>query len=200
MSTILVTGGSGFIGSHTIVQAIAAGHTVRTTVRDLGKEPDTRAMLKAGGVEPGERLSFFAADLMADAGWAEAAAGCDYVLHIASPFPPGLPKHEDDLIVPARDGALRVLRAARDAGVRRVVLTSSFAAIGYGQKPPRTPFDEINWTNLDGSDLTAYTKSPNGPPGILSPMKETALSFPWSIRWAYSGLFSVRIIPPRSSS
>lgn len=159
MSTVLVTGGSGFIASHAILQLLAAGHTVRTTVRNLGKEPDTRAMLKAGGAEPGERLSFFAADLMADAGWADAAAGCEYVLHIASPFPPGVPKHEDDLIVPARDGALRVLRAARDAHVKRVVLTSSFAAIGYGQKPPKAPFDETNWTNLKGSDLTAYTKS-----------------------------------------
>ena len=91
-------------------------------------------MLKQGGAEPGDRLSFFAADLENDAGWPEAVAGCDYVLHVASPFPPTVPKHEDELIVPAREGALRVLRAARDAGVKRVVLTSSFAAIGYGQR------------------------------------------------------------------
>ncbi len=89
-------------------------------------------MLRQGGAEPGERLSFVAADLESDAGWPEAVAGCDYVLHVASPFPPDIPKHEDELIVPAREGALRVLRAARDAGVQRVVLTSSFAAIGYG--------------------------------------------------------------------
>ena len=89
-------------------------------------------MVKEGGAEAGDRLSFFAADLESDAGWAEAVSGCDYVLHMASPFPPGVPKHEDELIIPARAGALRVLRAARDARVKRVVLTSSFAAIGYG--------------------------------------------------------------------
>lgn len=159
MSTVLVTGGSGFIGSHCILQLLDKGHEVRTTVRNLGKEPEVRAMLKAGGAEPGPRLAFFAADLMSDAGWAEAVQGCDYVLHVASPFPPGIPDHEDDLIVPARDGALRVLRAARDAGVRRVVLTSSFAAIGYGHAIRKKPFDETDWTNLDGDDLSPYTKS-----------------------------------------
>jgi nucleoside-diphosphate-sugar epimerase len=81
------------------------------------------------------------------------------VLHVASPLPPAVPKHEDELIVPARDGALRVLRAARDAGVKRVVLTSSFAAIGYGYKPRSAPFDETSWTHLDGDDVAPYTKS-----------------------------------------
>ena len=97
-------------------------------------------MLKAGGAEPGGALSFAAADLTSDAGWPQAVAGCDFVLHVASPFPPTAPKHEDELIVPAREGALRVLRAARDAGVKRVVMTSSFAAIGYGQKLAEGPF------------------------------------------------------------
>ena len=104
MSKVLVTGGSGFIGSHAIVQLLAAGHQVRTTVRDLKREGDVRAMLKNGGAEPGSRLSFVAADLTGDAGWAEAVAGCEYVLHVASPLPPAVPKHEDELIVPARDG------------------------------------------------------------------------------------------------
>jgi nucleoside-diphosphate-sugar epimerase len=144
MSTVLVTGGSGFIGSHSIVQLLAAGHRVRTTVRSLKRESDVRAMLKEGGAEPCERLHFIAADLENDAGWPEAVAGCDYVLHVASPFPPNIPKHEDELIVPAREGALRVLRASREAGVKRVVLTSSFAAIGYGQMPQETPFNETN--------------------------------------------------------
>src|SRR5271170_1832164 len=121
MSTILVTGGSGFVGSHSILQLLAAGHQVRTTVRSLKREADVRAMLKEGGAEPGDRLSFLAADLESDAGWPEAAAGCGYVLHVASPFPSTIPKHEDELIVPAREGALRVLRASRDAGVKRVV-------------------------------------------------------------------------------
>jgi nucleoside-diphosphate-sugar epimerase len=158
VSTILVTGGSGFIGSHSILQLLAAGHRVRATVRSLKREGEVRAMLKEGGAEPGDRLSFIAADLQDDAGWAEAVAACDYVLHVASPFPPNAPKHEDELIVPAREGALRVLRASRDAGVKRVVLTSSFAAIGYGHEPQTAPFNEKNWTNLKG-DTAAYVKS-----------------------------------------
>jgi nucleoside-diphosphate-sugar epimerase len=156
---ILVTGGSGFIGSHCILQLLAAGHQVRTTVRSLKREADVRDMLRQGGAEPGDRLSFIAADLKNDAGWPEAVAGCDYVLHVASPFPASVPKHEDELIVPAREGALRVLRASRDAGVKRVVLTSSFAAIGYGQTPQRKPFNETNWTDPNAADVLPYTKS-----------------------------------------
>jgi nucleoside-diphosphate-sugar epimerase len=159
MSTILVTGGSGFIAGHCILQLLAAGDRVRATVRNLKREPDVRTVLKAAGADAGDRLTFFAADLEHDTGWREAATGCDYVLHVASPFPATLPKHEDELIVPAREGALRVLRAARDAGVKRVVLTSSFAAIGYGQPPRSAPFDETSWTNPDGPDVGAYAKS-----------------------------------------
>ena len=117
MSKVLVTGGSGFIGSHCILQLLDAGHDVRTTVRNLGRESDVRAMLAKGGwTGPTDRLAFAQADLENDAGWAEAAAGCDYVLHVASPFPAAVPKDENELIVPAREGALRLLRAARDAG------------------------------------------------------------------------------------
>jgi nucleoside-diphosphate-sugar epimerase len=158
-STVLVTGGSGFIASRCILQLLDAGHRVRTTVRDLRREGDVRAVLKQGGAEPGERLSFIAADLESDTGWSGAVAGCDYVLHVASPFPPGVPKHEDELIVPARDGALRVLRHSRDAGVKRVVLTSSFAAIGYGHKAQQAPFDESSWSDPHSPDATAYVKS-----------------------------------------
>jgi nucleoside-diphosphate-sugar epimerase len=158
MSTVLVTGGSGFVGCHCILQLLAAGYQVRTTVRNLKRETDVRAMLKAGGAEPGDRLSFIAADLENDAGWSEAVAGCEYVLHVASPLPASLPKHEDELIVPAREGTLRVLRAARDAGVKRVVFTSSFAAIGYGHEPQEKPFSETDWTNLN-SDVAPYVKS-----------------------------------------
>jgi nucleoside-diphosphate-sugar epimerase len=156
---VLVTGGSGFVGAHCILQLLGAGHRVRTTVRSLKRETEVRAMLKTGGAEPGDKLSFSAADLMSDAGWPEAVAGCDFVLHVASPFPLGAPKHEDELIVPAREGALRVLRAAGDAGVRRVVLTSSFAAIGYGHGPTDKPFTEEDWTDPSGSGVTAYVKS-----------------------------------------
>jgi nucleoside-diphosphate-sugar epimerase len=97
---VLVTGGSGFIGAHCIVQLLHAGYRVRTTVRSLAREADVRAMLAAGGVEPGAALSFTAADLTSDAGWPQAVAGCTYVLHVASPFPQSAPKHEDELIIP----------------------------------------------------------------------------------------------------
>lgn len=151
---VLVTGGSGFIGAHCIRQLLEAGYRVRTTVRSLAKEKDVRAMLA-----PGADVSFAAADLMSDTGWPQAVEGCAYVLHVASPFPLGIPKHEDDLIIPAREGALRVLRAARDAGVKRVVQTSSFAAIGYGLPITSKPYDETNWTNPDAEGVTAYAKS-----------------------------------------
>ncbi|HSM36228.1 MAG TPA: aldehyde reductase [Longimicrobiales bacterium] len=159
MTTVLVTGGSGFIGSHALLQLLQAGYEVRTTVRGLDREARVREMLRTGGVEPDGRLAFAVADLEDDAGWREAVEGCEYVLHIASPFPTSIPDHEDDLIVPARQGTLRVLRAARDAGVKRVVLTSSFAAIGYGHEPRDEPFDETSWTNLDGRAVTPYVKS-----------------------------------------
>ena len=171
MSTVLVTGGSGFIASHTILQLLGAGYQVRTTVRSLSRESDVRGMLMRGGSEPGSHLSFVAADLTSDAGWPAAVAGCEFVLHIASPFPALVPKDENELIVPARDGALRVLRAARDAGVKRVVLTSSFAAVGYGNPPrepgpvrggpgaPPPPFTEKDWTDPTQPDVMPYTKS-----------------------------------------
>src|SRR5689334_9630457 len=157
---VLVTGGSGFLAAHCILRLLEQGYTVRTTVRSLAREPEVRAMLAVGGAVHTDRLSFAAADLTRDAGWPEAVAGCDFVLHVASPFPPTQPKNEDELIIPAREGALRVLRAARDAGVKRVVLTSSFAAIGYGHPPTDRPFTEEDWTNVDGGvSVSAYVKS-----------------------------------------
>jgi nucleoside-diphosphate-sugar epimerase len=160
MSRVLVTGGSGFIGSHCLLQLLAQGHEPRASVRNLTRADDVRAMLAQGGAEdPADRLSFVAADLESDAGWEEAVSGCDYVLHVASPFPASMPRDENELIVPAREGALRVLRAARDAGVKRVVLTSSFAAIGYGAEGRTAPFTEEDWTNPTGRDVQPYTKS-----------------------------------------
>lgn len=158
MSVVLVTGGSGFLGSHVILQLLAAGHDVRTTVRSLKREGDVRTTLMGAGADPGGPLSFFAADLERDAGWAEAVAGCDHVIHVASPIPAAAPKTEDELIAPARDGALRVLRAARDAKVKRVVLTSSCGAVYYGHPPQTAPFDETSWTNTDGK-MSAYVRS-----------------------------------------
>ena len=158
MNRVLVTGGSGFVGCHCILQLLAAGYQVRTTVRNLKREPDVRAMLKVGGAESSDGLSFVAADLENDAGWSEAVNGCEYILHVASPLPASLPKDENELIVPAREGTLRVLRAARDAGVKRLVLTSSFGAIGYGYEPREKPFSETDWTNLN-DDVVPYIKS-----------------------------------------
>jgi nucleoside-diphosphate-sugar epimerase len=158
MGTALVTGGSGFVGSHVILQLLAAGHEVRTTVRSLKREETVRTLLRSAGADPGPTLAFFAADLERDEGWAEAVDGCDYVMHVASPIPAAAPKTEDELIVPAREGALRVLKAARDGKVKRVVLTSSCGAIYYGHPPQATPFDETSWTNTDG-EMSAYVRS-----------------------------------------
>ena len=157
MSTVLVTGGSGFVGSHVILQLLDAGHVVRTTVRSPERETGVRAMLAGAGANLGQ-LSFSVADLERDAGWREAVVGCDFVQHVASPMPPVAPQDEDEVIAPARDGVLRVLRAARDAKVRRVVLTSSCGAIYYGHPLQRAPFDETSWTDLAG-EMSAYVKS-----------------------------------------
>lgn len=159
MSTVLVTGGSGFVGIHVILQLLAAGQMVRTTVRRPDRQADVLAMLREGGAASPESLSFFTADLIRDDGWREAVTGCDYVLHVASPLSTSVPKDENEMIIPARDGTLRVLRAARAAGVRRVVITSSVAAIGYGHPPRDKPFDEADWTNLEGADVQPYPKS-----------------------------------------
>lgn len=159
MSKVLVTGGSGFIGVHTILQLLNAGHEVRATVRNLQREPEVRAMLKEGGIEAGDRLTFAAADLESDAGWPEAVAGCEFVHHIASPFPSTVPDDENELIRPASEGALRVLRVSRDAGVKRVVMTSSFAAIGYGHRQRETAFTESDWSDTGSPDMQPYPKS-----------------------------------------
>jgi nucleoside-diphosphate-sugar epimerase len=156
---VLVTGGSGFIAVHCILQLLEQGYRVRATLRSLKREAEVRAMLKVGGQEPDEALTFAAADLTDDAGWAAAVRDCAYVLHVASPFPSGLPKNEDELIVPAREGALRVLLAAREAGVKRVVLTSSFAAVGYGRPITGEAYTEESWTELNGEPISAYIKS-----------------------------------------
>jgi dihydroflavonol-4-reductase len=156
--SVLVTGGSGYLGGWCIAALLERGYTVRTTVRNLAREPQVRDSI-ASQVDPGERLTVLAADLMRDDGWAEAASGCDYVLHVASPFPPKQPKDPDELIVPAREGTLRVLRAALDAGVARVVVTSSIAAIRLAKGAEARPMNEKDWTDPDADGLTPYVRS-----------------------------------------
>ncbi len=155
---VLVTGGSGFLATHCIIRALEAGYDLRTTIRSPGREAEVRAMVAAAGIDAGNRLDFVLADLTHDNGWDIAAADCTYVLHVASPFPAGEPVHEDALIVPARDGALRVLKAARNAGVRRTVLTSSFAAVGYGYPEKDRRFTEVDWTRTE-APIAPYIKS-----------------------------------------
>jgi nucleoside-diphosphate-sugar epimerase len=152
---VLVSGGSGYIAGFLIRQLVAEGWRVRSTLRSLARESAVRQLLAVDD----SRLAFFAADLNADAGWAEAMAGCGFVAHLASPLPRGVPKDANELIVPARDGALRVLRAAKAAGVRRFVMTSSVAAIAYGRGRGVHHFTEADWTQLDRPGISAYMQS-----------------------------------------
>ena len=158
--TVLVSGGTGFLGGWCVASLLEMGYDVRTTVRDLARESAVRDTVEAAAIDPGSRLEVVAADLTSDTGWAEAVAGCRYVLHVASPFPPVQPRDPDELIVPARDGALRVLRAALDAGVERVAMTSSVAAV----RPTResssaAPYTEADWTDGTDPERTPYVRS-----------------------------------------
>lgn len=156
---VLVTGASGFVAQHVILQLLAKGYTVRGTLRSMKRADEVRKVLSA--FDPrAQDIDFVEADLSSDAGWAEAVKDCTYVQHVASPIPAVLPKDEMVLIRPARDGALRVLKAAKAAGVKRVVMTSSMAAIAYGHGDKRAEVsDETMWSNPDGPDNTPYTKS-----------------------------------------
>jgi dihydroflavonol-4-reductase len=159
---VLVTGATGFIAQHCILQLLEAGFHVRGTARSSGRTPEVVDILAPHLSDAGNnQLSDFdvvAADLTSDEGWSEAVTGCRYVLHVASPLPRRAAKHDDELVVPARDGTLRVLRAAHEAGVERVVLTSSISAIVYGNDRSKT-FDESDWSNLNGKRIGAYDKS-----------------------------------------
>ena len=156
---ILVTGGSGFIGGHVVLEALARGHQVRSTVRSLDREKAVRASLSEAGMTVGDRLEFVAADLTREEGWPQALDGIDRVIHVASPVMPGHVENEEEVIAPAREGTLRVLRAARDANVARVVLTSAFHAVAWGHPHDDRVFTEEDWTVLDGPGTDAYGRS-----------------------------------------
>lgn len=154
---VLVTGGSGFIASHCIIALLNKGYKVRTTLRSLKRIDDVKQMLTVGGITDFENLSFVEADLSKETGWKEAVKGCTYVIHPASPTPNPRARHEDEFIVPAVNGVMFVLRAAKAAGVKRVVLTSAFGAVCYGTDK-KAPYTEDDWSDLS-QDLPAYQKS-----------------------------------------
>lgn len=157
--SVLVTGGSGYIAGFCIAQLLQEGWRVRTTVRDLAKAERLREnVARINGGAPS--IEIFRADLCSDEGWKEAVAGADYVLHVASPTTATGPKSDDELVTPARDGVLRVLNAARDAGVKRVVMTSSICAIAFGRGGRAEPFTELDWTDeTNRADSSAYDRS-----------------------------------------
>ena len=155
---VLVTGGSGYIGSWCVIGLLQQGYVVRTTIRSLAREAEARARI-AKVVDPGNRLSFHACDLMSDEGWDEAAAGCDYVLHVASPLGVAEPKDPNELITPAREGAKRAIRAAIKAGARRVVMTSSVAATSRDEDADDWTCDETTWTDPKARGVSAYAQS-----------------------------------------
>lgn len=160
MSTdkVLVTGASGFIGSHCIVKLLERGYQVRGTIRNMSRAKDLKQAIGKHTANL-DQLEFVAADLMKDKGWNEAVQGCKYVLHVASPVPIKLPKHEDELIKPAKEGTLRVLKACIENDVKRLVLTSSIAAICYGHQEKGKTYTEADWSNIDGKRVVAYPKS-----------------------------------------
>ena len=159
--TVLLTGASGFIAKHVLLKLLMAGMTVRASVRSAGREAEVVAALGPAAAEAArERLSFVHLDLLRDSGWRETALGADAIVHTASPFPIAQPKQADDLIRPAVDGTLRALRAAQTAGVGRVVLTSSIAAIMRCELPPgHEQHDETDWSRADHPSTTFYDRS-----------------------------------------
>ncbi|MEY8761020.1 SDR family oxidoreductase [Chryseobacterium tongliaoense] len=155
---VLVTGGSGFIAVHCIIKLLEQGYKVRTTLRSLNRQNEVKDMLKKGGISSFEELTFIEADLSKDSNWNEAVQGCTYVLHIASPTPIVNFNHENEMIIPAKEGVLRVLKAARAARVKRVVLTSAYGAVAMGNINRTTPYTEKDWSNLK-ANLHPYQKS-----------------------------------------
>jgi nucleoside-diphosphate-sugar epimerase len=158
--TVLVTGISGFLGGHVALQLLKAGYKVRGSVRNLDKAAKVEQTLKRHGADT-SKLEFVALDLTSDEGWAEAMQDVQYLQHVASPFVTSMPDDKMDLIRPAVEGTERALNAALNANVKRIVLTSSAAAIMYGHGKSRTkPFTAADWTRLDNEkEVTAYVES-----------------------------------------
>ncbi|WP_143462367.1 SDR family oxidoreductase [Levilactobacillus enshiensis] len=156
---VVVTGGSGFIAVHIILQLLQQGYAVRTTVRSLRKTALIHEMLTNGGVTDFSNLTVAEADLTSDANWAAVMQGATYAIHVASPTPNRVFKDEMEMIQPAVDGVVRVLTAARDAGVKRVVLTSAYGAIFAGHPHRTTPYTERDWSNLNAKNIHPYQKS-----------------------------------------
>ena len=157
METVLVTGGTGFIGLHCLQQLLDKGYKVRTTIRSESRKQEVMEAMKKHSSNC-ENLEFFIADLLNDDGWKEAVEGSKYVLHVASPFFLGEPENEDVFIKPAVEGTLRVLKACADSEVQKVVLTSSFAAVGYGHPREKEVYTEEDWSSVDG-EISPYAKS-----------------------------------------
>jgi nucleoside-diphosphate-sugar epimerase len=182
--TVLVTGGSGYVGSWCVIGLLERGYTVRTTVRDLRREGEVRATV-AKVVDTGNRLSLHAADLTRDEGWDAAAEGAEYVLHVASPLGVPPPRDPNDLIGPARDGARRAIRAAIGAGASRVVMTSSVAATSAALRGPDGVSDETVWTDPDEPGADAYSRS-----------KTVAERAAWDLIAAEGGSTSLAVVNP----
>lgn len=160
--TVLVTGATGYIAKHLVLQLLNAGYDVTGSARSLSREAELRAALAPHLTDPGalDRLRMVALDLTRDDGWEAAMAGADVLMHTASPFPLTQPKNEEETIRPAVDGALRAVRAAQAAGVWRVIMTSSTVAIVNADPPAGEPaYDENDWTDLNHPAATAYVKS-----------------------------------------
>lgn len=211
MSKVLVSGGTGYVGTQLVAALLRAGQPVRATTRSAAGEAALRAAMRRGGADDAG-LEVATADLMSDDGWKAAVAGCTEVYHVASPIPSAQPKDPDELVIPAREGTLRILRAARDASARRVVLTSSFAAVGYTPKPG-AEFTEDDWTDPGTPGLAAYPLSKVtaeraawdlmehedggtelvtvNPTFILGPTLTTGLSSVWVIKAMLDGTMSV---------
>lgn len=156
---VLVTGGSGFIAIHIILQLLRKGFSVRTTIRNANKIEIIKEELINNGITDLSKLSFVEADLAADKNWSKAVAGATYVIHVASPTPKLQFKNEAEMIRPAVAGVLRVFEASREAGVKKIVMTSAYGAVFAGHKKRKTPYTEKDWSNLDAKGIHPYQKS-----------------------------------------